>query len=479
MWEKLVTVALLAFGVATARAQTLFDPDLEVEHAATALGGSVAELSTALIFVDADTALIASRADGRVRRLDLQTGAVVTPGAVVLDLDIVAPDASDSQTEYGVQAMEAHPGFVTNGLVYIRYDQSPMAGMDTPQGDVVLGPNFSASLPTTNVLARYIWTPEANGGDGALALDATIHTVTFDTRYHHGGPIAFGEDGTLYAIYGDLRRDSPLGWRAATAGPLLTTNYAGGVIDDLGVVLRLNDDGTVPADNPFVGAPAGDDRWYAYGVRNSFGLAIDPASDDVWVTDNGTAVFDEINRLVPGSNGGLLVLLSCATARVRVAAAALAAVVVALGATLPEHLAMFSREAGSAFSRENLVFEEESDRGTVQVFALPGQPAAKAMNIDGASIAATRDWHTMLFTKQIVLAHLPMTLDRGIRHTLNLGVASASTLATLARYPWIESLDAVEINPAVIRGARSFPEAPRSSPTREPRSSSRMRSTIC
>lgn len=179
----------------------------------------------------------------------------------------------------------------------------------------------------------------------------------------------------------------------------------------------------------------------------------------VWVLPafgsvGGTRLFAAVNLAL-----GLLVLLYCANGKVRLVAVAITATVILLGAGLPERLAMFNHPEGSPYSRENLIFEEESDRGTVQVFELPTNASAKVMNIDGATIAATRDWNTSLFAKQLVLAHLPMTLDRGIRHTLNLGVASATTLATLARYPWIESLDAVEINPAVIRGARAFAES--------------------
>ncbi|MHC4949208.1 MAG: PQQ-dependent sugar dehydrogenase [Planctomycetota bacterium] len=303
-------VAALSLGlvVSAASGQTvLFDPDLEAEVVVEGLGTAIGELTTAFVFVDDSTVLVVSRGDGRVRRVDLVPGGIATPGATVLDLDVISP-GNNGQTEYGVQGMTRHPDFESNGLVYIRYDRSLAAGADTPEADVVLGPNFSASLPTLNVIERFVWDGAANGGDGALVFDAGVHAVTFDTRYHHGGPMAFADDDTLLAIHGDLRRTTGLGWQAATAGPLLAANAPGGVADDPATVVRLEDDGSTPGDNPFdpadPGVPAEAARWFAYGVRNSFGLAVDPVTGAVWDTENGEAMFDEVNRLPPGANSG-------------------------------------------------------------------------------------------------------------------------------------------------------------------------------
>jgi hypothetical protein len=77
-------------------------------------------------------------------------------------------------------------------------------------------------------------------------------------------------------------------------------------------VLRLNDDGSTPADNPFVDAPtnltgeaaANIKKVFAYGVRNSFGMDFDPLSGALWTQENGDDAFDEINRVTPGFNGG-------------------------------------------------------------------------------------------------------------------------------------------------------------------------------
>jgi glucose/arabinose dehydrogenase len=79
-----------------------------------------------------------------------------------------------------------------------------------------------------------------------------------------------------------------------------------------GVILRLNDDGTTPQDNPFVrlGRSVGGEvganiqRIFAYGIRNSFGMDVDPQTGDLWNQENGDDSFDEINRISAGQNGG-------------------------------------------------------------------------------------------------------------------------------------------------------------------------------
>ena len=78
------------------------------------------------------------------------------------------------------------------------------------------------------------------------------------------------------------------------------------------MILRLNDDGTTPADNPFfragaeIGGQVGANiqKVFAYGLRNSFGMAFDPVSGQLWEEENGDDSFTELNRVEPGFNSG-------------------------------------------------------------------------------------------------------------------------------------------------------------------------------
>ena len=66
----------------------------------------------------------------------------------------------------------------------------------------------------------------------------------------------------------------------------------------------LHDDGSTPADNPFFAQGGNLAKYYAYGVRNSFGLAFDPVTGVLWDTENGPSNYDEINLVLPGFNSG-------------------------------------------------------------------------------------------------------------------------------------------------------------------------------
>jgi glucose/arabinose dehydrogenase len=138
---------------------------------------------------------------------------------------------------------------------------------------------------------------------------------------HDGGVIRFGPDGKLYIIFGDAGRRGQL--QNLPSGPTLTglgdpvadDQFGGPRPDDAhftGVIIRLNDDGSTPSDNPFfaagaaMGGEVGENvqKIFAYGIRNSFGMAFDPLSGNLWDQENGEDAFDEMNLVEPGMNSG-------------------------------------------------------------------------------------------------------------------------------------------------------------------------------
>ena len=139
---------------------------------------------------------------------------------------------------------------------------------------------------------------------------------------HDGGMLLLGPsesglagDGRpLYAVIGDLNRSGQLQNISTGVGP-----------DDTGVIFRVEQDGTAHPLNPFfpycstattttctdnAGYPSGQTcitnvaKYCAYGVRNSFGLAIDPVTGKLWNTENGPSSYDEVNQIEPGFNSG-------------------------------------------------------------------------------------------------------------------------------------------------------------------------------
>jgi hypothetical protein len=134
---------------------------------------------------------------------------------------------------------------------------------------------------------------------------------------HNGGVIRFGPDRKLYILIGDNGRRGQLQNLVNGPGgiPPDDDQFGGPEPDDAhltGVILRLNDDGSTPADNPFFAAGAtmpGEvglniQKIYAYGLRNSFGMAFDPKSGNLWEQENGDDSFSELNRVEPGFNSG-------------------------------------------------------------------------------------------------------------------------------------------------------------------------------
>jgi glucose/arabinose dehydrogenase len=143
---------------------------------------------------------------------------------------------------------------------------------------------------------------------------------------HDGGVLTFGQDGMLYIFVGDLGRrgqlqNLPCGPTAECDGNTVPDDQFGGPEPDdahlSGVILRLNTDGTAPTDNPFYEAGAamsGDvgeniQKIFSYGHRNGFGMAVDPLSGHLWMQENGDDSFSEINRIVPGMNGGWIQIM--------------------------------------------------------------------------------------------------------------------------------------------------------------------------
>jgi len=110
---------------------------------------------------------------------------------------------------------------------------------------------------------------------------------------HQGGPLRFGPDGKLYVAIGEPLIAS----EGACSSQKLDTL--------LGKILRLNADGTIPADNPFFSEAKGKYRAiWAIGLRNPFGLGFQPETGRLFATDVGQTAFEEVNEIVRGANYG-------------------------------------------------------------------------------------------------------------------------------------------------------------------------------
>jgi glucose/arabinose dehydrogenase len=173
------------------------------------------------------------------------------------------------------------------GLLGIAYDGNSVYLFVTESGAQVEG--VSTEGEVRNRVYSYAW-DGSSLTDPQLLLDLPSTPGT----NHQGGKLKVGPDNQLYVVVGEMQREGQL------------QNFINGPPpDDTGVILRVNPiDGSASIDNPFVegGEEAG--RYYAYGIRNSYGFDFDPMTGKLWDAENGEDVFDEINLVEPGFNSG-------------------------------------------------------------------------------------------------------------------------------------------------------------------------------
>ena len=311
MYRVILIVASYIVAVGSAWADTtplvILDPNLQVT---TFIGSGLAQ-PIGIVFIGPNDAFVLEKASGQVKRV---IGGVLQ-GTPVLDL------AVNSNSERGLLSLVLHPNFPATPFVYIRWTESS-TGADS---GVVSEVNLLG-----NRVDRYIWNGSTLTFDRNLIqlrsrqtdnIAVTGHAGTnnaAEQANHNGGVLRFGPDGKLYLFMGDQGRR---GWlQNLPNGPFLEApqvddTFGGPAPDNAhlsGVILRLNEDGTTPADNPFfaAGAAMGGEvganiqKVFSYGHRNGFGMAFDPLSGNLWDTENADDAFSELNRIVPGMNGG-------------------------------------------------------------------------------------------------------------------------------------------------------------------------------
>jgi aldose sugar dehydrogenase len=332
-----LTAALLTFAlVPTGLAQEgdgphLVDRNLMVDET---VGDLVTPIGIA--FLGPDDMLVIEKNTGKVVR--------VTDGEIagtVLDLSV------NAASERGLLGIALHPDFPSDPGVYLYWSCRSAAALDadpfTPEEERCSDDHLTDLADSEDVLRvpllgnrvdRFTWDGSALHYDHNLEMLLSFQNDAAPTPAgqgdsaqpargnHDGGVIAFGPDGKLYVIVGDLGRRGAL--QNLPCGPTATTcpgsvtpddQFGGPEPDDAhwsGVILRLDDDGSTPTDNPFhghgatIGGEVGENlqRTYAYGIRNSFGMAFDPVSGGLWQQENGEDAFDEINRVEAGLNSG-------------------------------------------------------------------------------------------------------------------------------------------------------------------------------
>ena len=197
---------------------------------------------------------------GRVR--------IIEGGKLRAEPVFVVPDVEPSG-ESGLMDITLHPNFASNSFLYLAYAYNKDGKRDK--------------------VVRYTY------AGGKFTDPKTIIEDIPAAQFHAGMRCRFGPDGKLYISDGDSTK-----WELAQQMDSLA-----------GKILRLNDDGTVPQDNPFVGKQGVKPEIWAYGVRNPQGLAWQPGTGLLFETEHGPSGFegkgqggDEVNIIEKGKNYG-------------------------------------------------------------------------------------------------------------------------------------------------------------------------------
>ena len=198
----------------------------------------------------------------RVGRLRLIRDGVLEPQAISGVPEVRARGLA------GLMDVAIHPRFSENQLVYLTYSKPVDDGVR-----VALARGRLAGASLTDVHDLFV--SDLVGGGGTAA-----------------SRIVFGPDGTLFMTVGGAFGSSGGGRRAQDPS------------NTIGKLLRLNDDGSVPQDNPFVGRRGHRPEIYSLGHRNQLGLTIHPETGDLWAHENGPQGGDEVNLIRPGRNYG-------------------------------------------------------------------------------------------------------------------------------------------------------------------------------
>ncbi len=199
--------------------------------------------------------------DGRVFILE-RTGAIKIYKNGQLLPSVFATLPSVSTGDRGLIGVAFDPNYATNHFVYFYY--------------------------TNTDLFNYIVRFDASSDVATSSPIEIYHTTIASNQLHVGGTIQFGPDGMLYLSVGD-NGNAP---------------NAQSLANPFGKILRMKKDGTIPADNPFVGQSGANPYIWAYGLRNPFRFQFDSVSGRLFEGDVGNSTWEEINLIQKGGNYG-------------------------------------------------------------------------------------------------------------------------------------------------------------------------------
>ena len=266
-FQSLLRLALLVtisigtihpFSLALAQPTVVKDPTLKVELLAQGLRSP-----TSMAFLGPSDILVLEKDSGTVQR--------IINGTMLPQPVLQVPVSTTSERGMLGIAIAKH----NNGPTYVFLYYTKLGG---------------GTQSLANVLYRY----ELVNNQQLANPKVLLNLPAIPGANHNGGKVVIGPDNNVYAVIGDLKAHRTQAQNVANGPPA----------DSTGGILRVTQDGQ-PVPNPPLGQGAAPlNLYYAYGIRNSFGIDFDPVSGKLWDTENGPKYGDEINLIEPGFNSG-------------------------------------------------------------------------------------------------------------------------------------------------------------------------------
>jgi aldose sugar dehydrogenase len=235
----------------------------------------------ALAFLPDGRMLVTER-DGRLRIVDHGT----------LSEPVTGTPTPHVQQDGGYLDVEVHPDYARNRWIYLAYSEAqpglvaPASTNAAPVGGRPAG-GAPPRAPSMTVIVRGRINDRNQWVDQTVVFRAPAELYT-TSGAHYGCRLIFDRQGHLFFTLGERGNQ-------ASAQDLKSP---------LGKIHRINDDGSVPADNPFINTPGAVPTIWSYGHRNPEGLAWDPVTGILWESEHGPNTADEINIIEKGHNYG-------------------------------------------------------------------------------------------------------------------------------------------------------------------------------
>ena len=251
--RKLIRITVVLFLSVMSFYSSAQNPTLEVDQ--VLIGETGMSQPWGMCFITSDELLFTEK-NGRLYRYVISTNTKT---------QITGVPTVAVQGQGGLLDVALHPDFSVNKYVYLSYSVSGQGGYTLAIGRGVLNGN-----QLTNFSQLFTALPYRSGGN------------------HFGSRIAFDNENHLIFSSSDRQEQD---------NAQLLSNH-------IGKVIRLNDDGSVPADNPFVGVHGVAPAIYSYGHRNIQGMVVDPRTGEIFAHEHGPRGGDELNLIEAGNNYG-------------------------------------------------------------------------------------------------------------------------------------------------------------------------------